>query len=110
MNMQKITTSACQEQLPQVLIDYLWQLAGEGEGDTGVHSFVLSPKYVGGGQVQDILHRHNNFSSWRRVFGYPPVQAVVQVQFTGQRALMSLADGAPAPTRVTRGEDLARPA
>lgn len=108
MAMRRSTTPACRQLLPQALIDYLWRLAGPD--DEGVHSFTLSAKYTGGSQVQEILHLHNNFSSWRRVFGYPPVNAVVQVRVDGRRAVMSLAGDAPAPERTGRETGLLCPA
>lgn len=94
MTIQKQTTAACQNLLPQVLIDYLWQLAGENQAR--IQTFILSPKYVGTSEVQEILHRRNNFSSWRRVFGYQPVEAVVEVHTTGQAAIMDILVEAPA--------------
>lgn len=88
MTTLQFTTADCQNLLPQVLIDHLWKLAAEAGSDT--QTFVLSPKHVGVGDVQDILHRHDHFSSWNRVFGYEPVTAVVEVRFTDMGAIMSL--------------------
>lgn len=98
MTMQKWTTDDCKNLLPQVLIDYLWQLADEG-GD-GRHSFALRIRYEGVGAVQDILYRHNSFSSWRRVFGYQPVEADVEVKIADGRAIMSLQGGSPGPGKA----------
>lgn len=101
---QKVTTAACSSRLPQVLIDYLWQLAGED--DTAGHTFVLSAKYVGAGEVQEILHRQGNYSSWRRVFGFRPVEATVEVRTTGHRTVMDLRGDDPALARNSREEGL----
>lgn len=95
MMLQKTTTAACQNRLPQPLIDYLWRLADESGADA--HTFILSAKYTGAGDVQEILHRRGNISSWRRVFGYLPVEAAVRVEVTGHSAVMSLLEEQPAP-------------
>lgn len=98
MTTLKFATADCKRLLPAVLIDYLWELAADADAET--QTFVLSAKYTGTGDVQDILHRRNNFSSWRRVFGYQPVEATVEVRETGFGAIMSLKEERPVPAGV----------
>lgn len=103
MTMYKFATPECRSLLPQVLIDHLWKLAG---AETAEHqSFVLSPKYTGVGEVQDILHRRGRFSSWSRVFGYQPVEAVVEVNITDFGAIMSLKEAPPPRPHAAEKEE-----
>lgn len=104
MTIQKFATQSCKNLLPKVLVDYLWQLAAES--DAATQTFILSPKYEDVGEVQDILHRRSGFSSWRRVFGFQPVEAVVEVRLTGQSAIMALQGEHFAPAEAGRKEEL----
>lgn len=88
MTMPTFTTAECAQRLPRVLVEYLWRLAAESGAD--VQTFILSTQYVGVNDVQDILYRRDGFSSWRRVFGFEPVEATVEVRITEAGAIMSL--------------------
>lgn len=65
----------CSWRLPEALVSYLGRLAGES--DEAEQTFVLSVRHTGVGDVQDILIRRGHVSSWRTVFGYPPVEATI---------------------------------
>lgn len=81
-------STGCRRQLPPVLIDYIERLALEGEERS--QTFLLTPKQTGSGPVQDILIRCGRTASWRRVFGYEPVRAVVEVFAIGGEWYMAL--------------------
>lgn len=84
----KTVSAACQNALPEMLIDYLWHMAEESDAE--YQTFVLSVRYVGDDAVQDILHRRNRYSSWHRIFGYRPVDATVAVHLSDAGAAMTL--------------------
>lgn len=93
--MMLYVSNGCQSRLPAVLIEYLWKLAAEdlyfhSDGERQV--FLLSAKYTGAGEIQDILIRRAGASSWRTVFGYQPVDAAVEVYTEGNDAYMALQD------------------
>lgn len=81
-------SAACNAILPPALADYLLRVANESEEPR--QTFVLSARYLAGEEVQDILIRRGNASSWRRVFSSRPVQAVVLLERRGDDTLMYL--------------------
>lgn len=81
----------CSWRLPQTLVEYLGRLAAESA--EAVQTFVLSVRHTGMGDVQDILIRRGNTSSWRTVFGYPPVEATVLASRAGDDIRLALEHG-----------------
>lgn len=78
--------------LPEVLIDYLWELARTEPGEHS-HAYILTKRPLGGREVQGILHLSDNGCEYRhKVFGFEPVSAVVRVvENEGGRLYMELA-------------------
>ena len=90
-------TKNCEETLPSVLIEYLWKLVSESA--EALQTFVLTAKSTGTADVQDILIRRGHSSAWRRVFGYNPVDATIQVSHDNGDSYMSLL---PTPNQTAK--------
>lgn len=74
--------------LPKVLLEYIWKLVAES--DVAKQIFVLTKKHTGCGDLQDILIRREQCSSWRSVFGYAPLNATIEVTRQGGDYAMAL--------------------
>ena len=65
--------------MPQALIEYLWNLAGADDRAEG-HAFFLTKGQLGGRELQEILHvAEGGCEQLHKVFGFSPVEAVVQI-------------------------------
>ena len=82
------TTEECMALLPKVLLDYIWKLVAER--NVAKQIFVLTRKQTGCGDFQDILIRRNQYSSWRSVFGYEPLNVTIEVTRQGKDYAMAL--------------------
>lgn len=88
MKMIKITSPDCMKLLPKVLIDYLWKLAINNETETQV--FTLKTKVLGDSGIQEIYHSWDVYSSKQQVFGFDPVETVIEVNINKSTSIMTL--------------------
>ncbi len=88
--MKKFVTNRCRALLPGVLIDYLWQLTHESEAPR--QKFVLTAFPNSRGERQEIAIYRGNESSWRSVFGFNAIDAIVKVERNEQFWRMQLSD------------------
>ena len=82
MSTNLLVSPDVQTRLPDVLIDYLWQLALSGECRANKdQAFTLKPGKLGGRDVQDIAHsdQTDNSQKWHRVFGIEPIRCNLSI-------------------------------
>ena len=81
--------------LPDVLIEYLWQLVLNGKWTTSEkQSFMLQPGKLSGRDIQEIYHTCGNRNSQdvRRVYGVNSMNCVLQVLHSGDDYQMQLCE------------------
>ena len=75
--------------IPEVLVDFLREIVEE---DHSIWAITLIPARLGGGMVQEIiLETTGDITNMRRVYGFEPVEARLEITRSGEGYAFALA-------------------